>query len=392
MATGMERPTSKGALWYSRRVRAVVYQILVVTGVIGIGVYLVGNTLDNLSARGIATGFDFMGREAGFDIGESLIPYGPADNYGRAILVGLLNTTLISVASIAVATLIGLAAGIARLSGNWLLARIAGAYVEVVRNIPLLLQLFVWYGILTALPGPRQALSLFSALYLSNRGLKFPVPLWADGMGWVLGVLAVAIALAWWLGRWAVRRREQSGHGFPAFWAGGLLITALPSMAFMLLGLRLEFSVPELRGFNFQGGGQLSPEFAAVLAGLAFYTGGFIAEIVRSGVLSVPSGQTEAALSLGLSRGKVLRLVVLPQALRVMIPPLTNQYLSLIKNSSLAVAIGYPDLLSVANTTINQTGHAIEGVGVVMAVFLAISLVLSLLMNWYNARHAEVRR
>ncbi|MGE5514364.1 MAG: amino acid ABC transporter permease [Bacteroidota bacterium] len=390
MAAG--HPGAMRALLNSARFRGLVYQGVVVALVVALGWYLVHNTLTNLAARGIATGLDFLGREAGFDIGESPIPYSPADSYAHALVVGLLNTLEIAVLGIAVATVLGLAIGIARLSGNWLVARLATLYVEGVRNVPLLLQLFVWYGIVTALPGPRQALHPLPGIFLSNRGLKVPLPESHPVYPWLAAALAVGLGLAWLLRRWAQARHARTGRPFPWASVGTGIALGLPALLFLAAGAPLAWDVPTLRGFNFSGGGTLSPEFAALLAGLSIYTAAFIAEIVRSGILAVPPGQTEAALSLGLSRGKTLRLIVLPQALRVIVPPLCSQYLNLTKNSSLAVAIGYPDLVSVANTTINQTGHAVEGVGVVMVVFLVISLALSLLMNWYNAKVALVTR
>lgn len=383
---------AKRSLLNSARFRGILFQGVVVALVVALGWYLVHNTLTNLAARGIATGLDFLGREAGFDIGESSIPYSAADSYARALLVGLVNTLDVAGLGIALATIIGLVVGIARLSGNWLVARLATFYVEGVRNVPLLLQLFVWYGLVTALPGPRQALNPLPGIFLSNRGLKVPLPESHPIHPWMLAALVVGLALAWLLRRWAVARQARTGRQFPRGLAGTGLALGLPLVVFLAAGAPLAWDVPSLRGFNFAGGGTLSPEFAALLAGLSIYTAAFIAEIVRSGILAVPPGQTEAALSLGLSRGKTLRLIILPQALRVIVPPLTSQYLNLIKNSSLAVAIGYPDLVSVANTSINQTGHAVEGVAVIMAAFLTISLALSLLMNWYNARVALVTR
>lgn len=382
----------KRSLLNSVRFRGIVYQVVVVVLVVALGWYLVHNTLVNLAARGIATGLHFLGQEAGFDIGESAIPYNSADTYAHALLVGLLNTLEIAVLGIVLATLLGLVVGIGRLSGNWIVARLATLYVEAVRNVPLLLQLFVWYGIVTALPGPRQALNPLPGIFLSNRGLKVPLPEAHAVHPWLLLALAVGLGLAWLLRRWALARHARTRRPFPWVRGGAALVLGLPLAVFLAAGAPLAWDVPTLRGFNFAGGGTLSPEFAALLAGLTVYTAAFIAEIVRSGILAVPSGQTEAALSLGLSRGQTLRLIILPQALRVMVPSLTSQYLNLTKNSSLAVAIGYPDLVSVANTTINQTGQAVEGVGVVMAVFLVISLSLSLLMNWYNAKVALVTR
>ena len=385
-------PKSLRALLYSARFRGIVYQILVLAGVAAIGWYLVHNTLANLAARGIATGLGFLGQEAGFDIGEAVIGYSAADSYLMALIVGVLNTLKVAVLAIVLASIIGLVVGIARLSRNWLVARLATLYVEGVRNVPILLQLFVWYGIVTSLPVPRQAVDVGLGIFLSNRGLKIPAPVW-DASYWpAMVVLAVCVAGVFWLRRWAIDRLYRTGQPFPWLMTGLAAMIVAPGLTVWLFGAPLEWSMPHLQGFNFQGGANLSPEFAALLAGLSIYTASFIAEIVRSGILAVPYGQTEAALSLGLSRAKTLRLVVLPQALRVIVPPLTSQYLNLLKNSSLAVAIGYPDLVSVANTAINQTGQAVEGVGLTMAVFLVISLSLSLLMNWYNAKVSLVTR
>jgi general L-amino acid transport system permease protein len=380
------------ALLYSARMRGILYQVVVVAAVLALGWYLVHNTLANLAARGIATGLGFLGREAGFDIGESPIAYDAGETYLKALIVGLVNTLQVSVIGIVFATFLGVAIGIARLSGNWLVARLATLYVEAVRNVPLLLQLFVWYGLVTALPGPREAVNPLSGLFLSNRGLKLPVPEWHEAYGAVLAALLLGIIAAWALRRWATERLYRTGRPFPTGWVGTALVLGLPLAVFLAAGAPVTMDMPALTGFNFTGGMTLSPELAALLAGLVVYTATFIAEIVRSGILAVPPGQTEAALSLGLSRGQTLRLVVLPQALRVIVPPLTSQYLNLTKNSSLAVAIGYPDLVSVANTAINQTGQAVEGVAIVMAVFVTISLALSLLMNWYNAKVALVTR
>lgn len=386
------KPTTLRALVYSARFRGVVYQVLVVGGVVALGWYLVNNTLANLAARGIATGLGFLGQESGFDIGEGMIPYSAADTYARALLVGILNTLKVAVLGIVLASVIGLAVGVARLSRNWLIARLATIYVEAVRNVPLLLQLFVWYGIVTALPVPRQAIDVGLGVFLSNRGLKIPAPVWHETYWPAVIVLVLAAVGLFVLRRWAIERMNRTGHPFPWLSTGLAAMVVLPLLTLMATGAPVEWSVPQLQGFNFQGGVDLSPEFAALLAGLSVYTAAFIAEIVRSGILAVPHGQTEAALSLGLSRAKTLRLVVLPQALRVIVPPLTSQYLNLLKNSSLAVAIGYPDLVSVANTAINQTGQAVEGVALTMAVYLVVSLALSLLMNWYNAKVALVTR
>lgn len=376
----------------SAKVRGVIYQILVVGITIAAGAYLVSNTLHNLASRGIATGFDYLGREAGFDVGESLIAYSAADTYGRAVVVGLLNTVLVSLCGIALATILGLLFGIARLSSNWLLAKIASAYVEVVRNVPLLLQLLVWYGAVMVLPGPRQAIEFLPSFYLSNRGLKMPWPAEHPAHAYVWLALLVGILAAWAVARWARRRRERTGQPFPAILAGAGLIIGLPLAVLAVAGFPVALEVPRMAGFNFTGGATLSPEFTALVVGLSVYTGGFIAEIVRSGIQAVPVGQTEAALALGLSPTRTLRLVILPQALRVIVPPLTSQFLNLSKNSSLALAIGYPDLVSVSNTAANQTGQVVESVSLMMMVFLAFSLAIASFMGWYNKKVALVTR
>ena len=390
-ASPPHRATSQAhvAWWNDRRVRGVLYQVLVVLGVLALVAYLIDNTLTNLARRNIATGFGFLGREAGFGVSESVIPYSPADTYFAVLVVGLLNTLKVSIIGIVLATIIGTLFGVARLSRNWLVARFATFYVETLRNIPVLLQLFFWYSLITeALPGPRQALNPLPGVFLSARGLKLPEPVWQTVHLWMGIAFLVGIAAAWALGRWARLRRERTGQLFPSLQAGVALIIGLPVVVWLLGGAPTELSVPELRGFNFTGGLTVTPEFTALLIGLVLYTGTFIAEIVRGGILAVAHGQTEAGLALGLSRGQVLRLIVLPQALRVIIPPLTSQYLNLTKNSSLAVAIGFPDLVSTANTAINQTGQAVEGIAVIMAVYLTVSLSIAGFMNWYNRRIA----
>ncbi|MEI6986610.1 MAG: ABC transporter permease subunit [Rhodospirillaceae bacterium] len=366
---------SLGAWFGDQRVRGVLVQLLVIGVVLSLGAWLAHNTIENLSQRGLASGFAFLGRQANFAIGESMIPYAASDTYGWAMLVGLLNTLKVGVAGLVLATLLGTLIGLARLSPNWLASRLAGVYVEAVRNVPLLLHLFLWYALITdGLPGPRSAFQPLGGVFLCNRGLVMTVP--ASHPAWTAAAVAlvVAVVAAFWLWR--------------RWWWAPALVPALPLLAWAGLGAPLAMDAPWLLGFNFRGGVTLSPEFLALLLGLVIYTAAFIAEIVRGGILAVSRGQGEAALALGLSRGQVMWLVVLPQALRVMVPPLTSQYLNLLKNSSLAVAIGYPDLVSVLDTTINQTGQAIEGVALIMMVFLAISLCTSALMNWYNRRIA----
>ena len=369
-----------------------VYQVLIL-GVVGLGVwYLVTNTLHNLAVRNISTGFEFLYREAGFAIGESMIDYGPADTYGRAIWVGILNTLRVSVIGIIAATLLGTTLGIARLSKNWLVSRVASVYLEVMRNIPLLLQLFFWYALITeVMPGPRSAFNPLPGVFVSNRGLKLP-SLQGDALDWMIAGLGLAIVAILVLGHWARKRQESTGAIFPLGRVAVGLLLAFPLVAWLLSGASLALDVPVLKGFNFSGGITLSPEFAALLAGLVIYTSAFVAEVVRSGIQSVSQGQWEAAEAIGLPRKRVLRLVILPQALRVIVPPMTSQYLNLTKNSSLAVAVGYPDIVSVVNTTLNQTGQAIEGILIIMAAYLTVSLSISIFMNWYNKRIALVER
>lgn len=378
--------------WNDPAFRAIVYQIAVLGIVAYVAWYLVTNTMHNLSVRNITTGFDFLDREAGFAIGESSIAYSPADTYKRAILVGIVNTLQVSALGIVLSTLLGTIIGVARLSMNWLVGRLATVYVEVIRNVPLLIQLFFWYVLITEnLPGPRQALRPVEGVFLSNRGLKFPA-LQGDSLSWILyGLLLAALCTFVFYYR-SRRHQEKTGKTFPVFRAGLFMLLVFPFIAYFLGGASLALDYPVLRGFNFTGGLSISPELSALLAGLVIYTSAFVAEIVRSGIQSIGSGQWEAASSIGLGKARVLRLVILPQALRVMIPPLTSTYLNLTKNSSLAVAIGYPDIVSVVNTTLNQTGQAIEGVLIIMAAYLTVSLSISVFMNWYNRHIALVER
>lgn len=379
--------------WNDPDVRSIVYQAVALILVVAIGWFLVSNTLHNLSIRNISTGFDFLSRESGFAIGESPIAFGPENTYARAILVGLLNTIRVAVVGIVLATILGTIVGIARLSKNWLIAKLSMIYVEVIRNIPLLLQLFFWYAIITeSMPGPRQALNLLPGVFVSNRGVKVPAP--TDHFAYDLAAFGflLAIVLIIFVVRFARKRQDATGQAFPVYRTGIALLLGVPVLGWLIGGAPLELDVPKLQGFNFVGGATLTPEFAALLFGLVLYTAGFIAEVVRSGIQAVSYGQWEAASALGLTRSQTLRLIVLPQSLRVIIPPMTSQYLNLTKNSSLAVAIGYPDIVSVANTTLNQTGQAIEGIMIIMAVYLSISLSISLFMNWYNKHIALVER
>ena len=379
--------------WSDPLFRSIVWQIIIVAIVVGIAWYLISNTNHNLASRRIATGFAFLDRVAGIPIGESMIDYNPAVNtYGRALVIGVLNTLKVAGIGIVLSTILGTLIGIGRLSTNWLLAKLTAFYVETIRDIPLLLQLLFWYTILQGLPPPKQALWVGNAIVLSNRGMKIPLIVWEPAYTWasIALLLGIVVTVIW--NRRAHRQQDATGVR-PRTWPVALgALVAFPVAVWASLGAPAEIELPVLKGFNFQGGASLSPEFFALLLGLVIYTAGYIAEIVRSGIQAVPHGQWEAGGALGLRRGVVMRQIVLPQALRVIIPPMTSQYLNITKNSSLAVAIGYQDIVSIANTTLNQTGQAIEGIAVIMAVYLTISLSISLFMNWYNARIALVER
>jgi len=365
-----------------------VVQILFVAVLAWLAYEIVANARANLQAQRITAGFGFLANTAGFDVNQNLIPYSGSDSYGRVFLVGLLNTLLVSVIGIFFATVIGFLVALGRLSPNWLLSRISGGYVELVRNLPLLFQILFWYlAVLAALPNPRQSISIFDSFFLSNRGLVIPKPIGTPGFEPFVAVLLIAIVVAILLGRYARQQLFQSGKVIKVWpYALGLVI-GLPLLTALIFGAPVTFEVPALKGFNFAGGSRVIPEFVALTLALSTYTAAFIAEIVRSGIISVHKGQMEAGSSLGLQRGSVLRLIVIPQALRVILPPLTSQFLNLTKNSSLAVAIGYPDLVSVfAGTTLSQTGQAIEIVGITMGVYLLLSLVTSAIMSFYSWR------
>jgi len=373
--------------WRSQAFRGVVYQILAVIVLVAAGAYLLHNTLENMRARGIQSGFDFISQPAGFAIGESIVPFDSSESYGKAYLVGLSNTLRVAVVGIVGATLLGTLIGIGRLSRNLLVRSVCGAYVETTRNVPLLLQLFIWYFMLTELlPQIEDALRPLPGFFFSKNGLQFPLPLWVPGhWGTLAGLLGGSVA-AWAWARVARRRREATGQMLPVALPALLLALAGTLIGWWLGGMPSGMDVPERTEINVVGGGAVTPEFLTVLVGLTIYTAGYIAEVVRAGIQSVAFGQHEASAALGLTRTQELRLVLLPQALRVIIPPLTSQYLNLTKNSSLAVAVGYPDLVSIGATSLNQTGRAIECIALVMACYLTLSLITSALMNFYNSR------
>jgi general L-amino acid transport system permease protein len=383
----------KVPFWLDPRKRAILFQFLTFCMVGLLAYYLVSNTLVNLQRQKIATGFGFLHKESSFEIGESLIPYSAASTYGRALLVGALNTIKVAFIGVVITILLGTIIGVARLSTNWLVSRLAAIYIEAMQDIPVLLQLFFWYAIFyESLPSPGQALNPGAGIYLSNRGVAFTIPEWHPAHPYMLLAFAVGCVIAYLIRRWAKKRQERTGQFFPAFRVGIAIVFGLPFFTWLAFGAPLKMDAPELVGFNFQGGLTVSPEFIALLMGLILYTAAFVAEVVRAGIQSVSKGQREAAMSIGLRPTLVLNLVILPQALRVIIPPLTSQMLNLTKNSSLAVAIGYPDFVSVANTTMNQTGQSVEGVALIMAVYLFFSLTTSAFMNWYNKRVALVER
>jgi len=379
---------------YDPKTRGLILQVLLLVGVAALFVEIVLNTAANLRAQNIATGFGFLDKPSGFDISQTLIPYSSASTYGQVFWVGLTNTLLVAALGIVLATILGFVIGLARLSSNWLIARLATVYVEIVRNIPLLLQLLAWYFmLLISLPPPQANFRLPLGIGVTDRGLYLPAPVWEPGFGVVLLALLAGIAGAVAIGVWAKRKRLATGEQVPALWYGLAAVVVPPLLVFLVLGMPLSFEVPKLGRYNLEGGIVLLPELIALLLGLTLYTAAFIAEIVRSGIEAVPRGQKEAARALGLRPWQVQRLVVIPQAMRVIIPPLTNQYLNLTKNSSLAVAIGYPDLVSVfAGTVLNQTNQAVEVILITMGVYLAISLLTALAMNWFNARMALVER
>ncbi|WP_192362589.1 amino acid ABC transporter permease [Mesorhizobium mediterraneum] len=384
---------SRGSFINDPKIRGIFFQAVVVIVLVALVWWIAQNVIANLTRLRIASGFGFLNSRAGFDISESAIAYSSDSTYGRAILVGFLNTVIVAVVGIITATIIGFIIGIGRLSHNWLIRKICTVYVEVFRNIPPLLVIFFWYsGVLAVLPPPRESINLPFSSFLNQRGFYFPRAVWGDGSWLILVALLLGIAMAWFVARKARQRQMATGQQFPVFWTSTALIIGLPLLAYALSGFPLSFDYPKQSTFNLTGGFQVRPEFLSLYLALSCYTAAFIAEIVRAGIRGVNKGQTEAAAALGLRAGPILRLVVIPQAMRIVIPPLTSQYLNLTKNSSLAIAIGYPDLTAIAGTVLNQTGQAVEGVVIMMAVYLALSLLTSAIMNVVNARMALVER
>jgi general L-amino acid transport system permease protein len=391
----MSEPTSPPKprwSWRSQAFRGILYQILAVVVIALLIWFLAHNTLINMRVRGIQSGFDFLGGQAGFDIGESLYPFDSAEPYWHAFLVGLTNTLRVAVLGIILTTLLGTLIGIGRFSRNALVRGLCLSYVEFFRNIPVLLQLLMWYLLFTEILPAASDAWVVGPFFLSKGGLNFPIPIWSLGQAWAgIGMLA-GVILAWLYRRWAIAKFEQTGQVRSLFWTPIAIVLAMGVLGWLLGGAPTAFDLPSRGEFAIEHGGALTPEFLAVLLGLTMFTSAYVAEVVRSGIQSVSLGQKEAASALGLNQTQTMRLVMLPQALRVIIPPMTNQFLNLTKNSSLAVAIGYPDVVSIANTALNQTGRAVECISIVMLVYLSTSLITSLLMNWYNSRAAIKER
>tara|TARA_R110002110_G_scaffold332319_1_gene543375 strand:- start:907 stop:2112 length:1206 start_codon:yes stop_codon:yes gene_type:complete len=394
-ARGDGPPKAKVAVWNDPVARGIFFQVLLIAAIVWFGYFLFTNTIANLERQNIASGFGFLSSEAGFNIIQTPIEYSEASSYGTVFLIGLINTIIVAVIGCLLATLIGFIMGVARLSPNWLVSKLAAVYIEIFRNIPLLLQIFFWYfAVLRSLPDFRDSLTMFGeSAFLNNRGLYIPRLIPEDGFGLVIVAFVVGIVATIFVSKWAKKRQETTGAQFPVFWTAVGLIIGLPIVITLLSGNPFTWEFPTRSRFNLSGGITLIPELMSLVAALSIYTASFIAEIVRSGIQSVSHGQTEAAGALGLRNGPTLRLVVIPQAMRVIIPPLTSQYLNLTKNSSLAAAIAYPDLVSIfAGTTLNQTGQAVEVLCMVLAVYLGISLIISTSMNWYNDKMALVER
>ena len=384
---------STGSILNDPNVRGIAYQILTMALLILFIYWVSANTIENLKRANIASGYGFLSGRAGFDLGQSLVSYSSDSTYGRALFVGFLNTLLVAVTGIITATVIGFLVGIGRLSHNWLIAKLSLIYVEVFRNIPPLLVIFFWYsGVLAVLPQPRDSLVLPLSMYVNNRGLAFPKPVFDPGSQFIFYALVIGIIAAIFVARTATRRQMDTGQRFPILWTNLGLIIGLPLLVYLAMGMPISFDIPVAGKFNLTGGSVVGPEFLSLFLALSFYTAAFIAEIVRAGIRGVSKGQTEAAGALGLRSGFTTRLVIVPQAMRIIIPPLTSQYLNLTKNSSLAIAIGYADLVAVGGTILNQTGQSVEIVSIWLIVYLSLSLITSVFMNWFNARMALVER
>lgn len=385
---------SSGSLLNNPKVRAYIYQFLLLAGLAYFFYSIVSNALGNMEARGIKSGFDFLFTAAGFDILMSLVPYSATSSYGMTFVVGLLNTIMVSIIGIILATILGFIIGVAYFSKNWLIQRLSIVYVEIFRNIPLLLQVFFWYfAVLASLPSPRDSASIGEVIFLNVRGLFVPDLVGESGSSLVYGAIIVAFIAIYFLRKWAKKRQDDTGEQFPVFLTSLGLVFGLPLVMLLVTGVPFTWDYPELRGFNFSGGITVIPELMALAVALSVYTGAFIAEAVRAGIQAVPHGQTEAARSIGLRENRIMSLIIVPQAMRVIVPLLNSEYQSLVKNSTLATAIGYPDLFTVfVGTSLNQTGQAIEIVFMTMAVYFVINMTISFLMNRFNASVALVER
>ncbi len=394
-AIEIQQPAFKvSMLWNDKRLRGVTIQVIALALLFAFLAYIVSNTISNLELLGVETGYGFLGEPANYDINQRLIEYDSRSPHARAAMVGILNTLLVAFCGIILATILGFLAGVLRLSGNWLISRLVYVYVEFTRNVPVLLQILLWYGIIVhSLPHPRDAAEPISGFFLSNRGFFIPKPIFESGMWFVVAVLAAAIVGAVFFARYAKRVQMETGKHYPVFTINAGMILGLPILAFLIAGIPATIEWPALKGFNFKGGLPITPEFFALWFALSVYTAAFISEIVRAGILSVSHGQTEAAYALGIKPNWTMRLVILPQALRVIIPPLISQYLNITKNSSLAIAIGYMDIVAtIGGISLNQTGRALECMSIVLSLYLFFSLSISAFMNWYNKRVALVER
>jgi general L-amino acid transport system permease protein len=387
-----DTPPKKNWSWRSQAFRGLVYQVLAVALIVLCVGYLAHNTQTNMHERGMHSGFDFLNSSAGFDIGESLFAFDSGESYWHAYLIGFTNTLRVAITGLILTTILGTLIGVGRFSRNALVRGLCVCYVELFRNIPVLLQLLMWYLMFTELLPDSANPIVLGPLFLSKGGLNFPIPVWATGQFFAAIGMGLALVVAFVYRRWAILTFERTGVPRSLFWVPVGIVIGFGVLGWIIGGAPSEFNMPKQGEFAIENGGALTPEFLSVLLGLTIYTAAFVAEVVRGGIQSVALGQTEAASALGLSRGQTMRLVTLPQALRVIIPPVTNQYLNLTKNSSLAVAIGYPDVVSIANTAINQTGRAVECIAIIMLVYLSTSLLTSMLMNWYNTRSAIKER
>ena len=393
ISAGPTTQTTSIAWWRDERKRAIIWQLLVVAALVAVIAFIVVNMISNLRRLGVPLGFDFLNAPAGFAISFSVIPTDLESHIGRLIIAGILNTLVASAISIVLSTVLGFIIGVMRLSKNFLISRLAAVYIEVVRNVPVLVQLLFWYvAIVKLFPNVRQSINIGDTVFLSNRGIYAPRPVAQDDFWLFVIALLVGIVIAVLVKRWANKRQAETGQLFPAISVGIAIVVALPLLVALALGSPVTWEVPELKGFNFQGGLVIQPELTTLVVGLSVCTGAYIAEIVRGGIIAVSHGQTEAAHALGLKSSWTLRLVVIPQALRVIVPPLTSQYLNIAKNTTLAGAVGYPDIFSIIGTSLNQTGRAVENIAILMVFFLTLSLLISLVMNWYNKRIALVER